>query len=404
MRACCAETSVMLSLERPAPSESPLPRRSIFLRYTGLAAALVALVHPVRANPGTAPPLYRVGAELLANKPGELTVLTYNIAGLPWPVRADAERLDSIAERLRQLRRLGAQPQVMVLQEAFTDEARAVGGAAGYRYAAFGPSADAPRPQPVRPLDPAFVGDRLWLRGEKGRPWLPSGLAIFSDYPIVATLRRPFPEHACAGFDCTANKGVLVASIRVPGAAEPIDIGTTHLNSRLSSHAPIPRTLVAYRAQLAALDGVLGAAPARAGIVVGDFNVHSIQRYEALNEHSRRWQFMPATAMSVIRSRLRCGGSFGPCGTDLPIPSNIPLARAADWQFFRQGEAVALWPVRRVRIFGPEDDGTMMSDHYGYSVTYKIEPRTRAQALKLSRSPGSSQRILIKVPAPERVI
>lgn len=352
--------------------------RSIFahkplLRGLALAAGLLALLHPDRISPGMTPSPHRLSAEMLRNRPGELTVLTYNVAGLPRPLGSDASRLEQIAERLRRWRAAGAQPQVAVFQEAFSVDARALGKAAGYRYAAFGPAADDARPEPAIPLDPDFVRERRWSRGETGGPWLSSGLAIFSDYPIAAVVRRPFPRHACAGFDCGANKGVLMASIRLPGQSEPIDIATTHLNSRLSSYAPEPRTLVAYRAQLAALDAVLQTAPERARILAGDFNVSTMQRFGAFAGHYRRWRLTPATAMGLIRGPLRCGGRHGPCGTELPIPSNIPLALAADWQFFKPGTSLAPTPVRRIELFGREPDGSLLSDHYGYAVTYRLK-------------------------------
>jgi hypothetical protein len=81
--------------------------------------------------------------------------------------------------------------------------------------------------------------------------------------------------------------------------------------------------------------------------------------------------------MGVIRQpSLACGPRGGPCGTDLPIASNLPLAHATDWQFFAPGSTVGIQPTRRVRLFGRETDGSMLSDHIGYSVTYRIGPRS----------------------------
>ena len=37
---------------------------------------------------------------------------------------------------------------------------------------------------------------------------------------------------ACAGFDCLANKGVLLARIAVPGMAQPLTVANAHLNAR----------------------------------------------------------------------------------------------------------------------------------------------------------------------------
>ena len=46
-----------------------------------------------------------------------------------------------------------------------------------------------------------------------------SGLQILSDYPILRVRRMAFPAFACAGYDCLANKGALLVTVRLPGAA-----------------------------------------------------------------------------------------------------------------------------------------------------------------------------------------
>src|SRR4051812_13110525 len=64
---------------------------------------------------------------------GTLSVLTYNVEGAPWPFALDRPpAFARIAERLRTLRRLGQSPQIAVLQEAFTGQAKAIGRDAGY--------------------------------------------------------------------------------------------------------------------------------------------------------------------------------------------------------------------------------------------------------------------------------
>ena len=63
-----------------------------------------------------------------------LSVMTYNVRGLPWPIawgRADA--LAQIGDRLAALRRAGRQPHILLLQEAFTPEARAIAARAAER-------------------------------------------------------------------------------------------------------------------------------------------------------------------------------------------------------------------------------------------------------------------------------
>ena len=337
------------------------------------ALAMIGAVWSTPISPGVQHMSATTVAPELHNRPGEIRMLTYNVAALPWPIASDrSDELTKIATRLRMLRRSGAAPHIVVLQEAFTPEARAIGRLACYRYQAFGPAAADRRADVPLPAD--FVAKRSWYLGERNAPILSSGLAIFSDFPILGTRSAPFT--ACAGFDCGANKGVLVATIALPGVAEPIEVATTHLNCRKSSMTSPPRSLTAYRAQLDAVDKLVGDTK-HARLFAGDFNVHSIGRLEALEAHSRRWAMNAATAMGVVRKpAMFCGKGRGSCGLDLPIASNLPLAHATDWQFFAAGGATDIRPVRRLPLFGREADGTMLSDHIGYSVVYRVSRRS----------------------------
>ncbi|RVT91275.1 endonuclease/exonuclease/phosphatase family protein [Sphingomonas crocodyli] len=341
----------------------------------GLLAAL-AMVGAIWSSP-ISPGVQRLGEKAIApelhHRADEISVLTYNVEALPWPIKSGrGEDLARIAERLRMLRQAGVAPHIVVLQEAFTEDARAIGRLAGYRYQAFGPAAEASRTDMPLPAD--FVAKRSWYLGERSAPVLSSGLAIFSDFPILATRSAAFA--ACAGLDCGANKGVLVATVKAPGMAEPIEIATTHLNCRKSSMTSPQRNLTAYRAQLDAVDRLIGGTK-HVRLFAGDFNVHSIGRLEALQAHGRRWNMAPATAMGVVRKpAMFCGQGRGECGLDLPIASNLPLAHATDWQFFAGTDATAIRPVRRLPLFGREADGTMLSDHIGYSVVYRVSERS----------------------------
>src|SRR3569833_3219358 len=69
-----------------------------------------------------------------------LSVLTYNVHGLPWPIASDRDSaLEAIGGRLRLLRARGEQPHIVLLQEAFTDAAKRIAAQSGYPYAALGP-------------------------------------------------------------------------------------------------------------------------------------------------------------------------------------------------------------------------------------------------------------------------
>ena len=205
-----------------------------------------------------------------------ISVLTYNVKGLPWPVaRGRDAALEAIALRLRLLRAQARQPHIVVLQEAFTEKARSIGQTAGYPYIVDGPTASFPNPATPTVQDRRFMASARWWKGETQGKWVGSGLQVLSDYPVVGVRRIAYPAFACAGYDCLANKGALLVSVKIPGAPTPVDIITTHLYSKRSSGVPDERSLYAYRRQLGVLTAFIRDSrdPRRPLIVAGDFNV-----------------------------------------------------------------------------------------------------------------------------------
>lgn len=292
-----------------------------------------------------------------------LSVLTYNVKGLPWPIAADRRTdFERIAARLNRLRSAGRHPRVVALQEAFTRQARAIGAAAGYRFRVDGPDARARTRWAMSPSDRAFAAGADWLKGEGSGKLVGSGLQILSDYPVLAVKRMAFPTFACAGFDCLANKGVLLVVLAVPGSATPVTVVTTHLNSRKSSGVPDARSLHAYRVQVAALARFLDvhADPRLPMVLAGDFNVgKAIPRQAAL--------FGSASFTRPANDALRTCANLG-------IDAREAMRRARDWQFFRRGSEGAIAARAIETPFGRERDGTMLSDHIGYTAHYALKP------------------------------
>lgn len=315
------------------------------LGLTIVSAVLVGakpLPPPVPSPPTVTP--------ALATMPGRLEVLTYNVKGLPWPVASGRpQALAVIADRLERMRAVGTAPQVVVVQEAFTAEAKAIGEQAGYRYRATGPGG-------LAPLD--------------------SGLAIFSDYPILDTRRMVFPAGLCAGYDCLAAKGAMTARIAVPGVEQPVEIVTTHLNSAKSSRAPVELRDRIHAGQLAAIDAFVDAdhRPRAARIYAGDFNVgNSEVRLAALLGRIRHWRAESATAMGRPRWSPLCDKDDAICRGPLKIAANVPLVNANDWQFYESSRDAELTPEMRKAVFGRDRNGKTLSDHIGFSVVYQFE-------------------------------
>ncbi|CAN5208143.1 hypothetical protein BH09PSE3_BH09PSE3_02410 [soil metagenome] len=310
--------------------------------------------------------------------PASLTVLSYNVHGLPWPLTSGRPAaFAQIAGRLSEMRRTGTQPAVVALQEAFTDSAKQIGRAAGYRYIVNGPSAEDRNTLPMTPVDRKFASGASWFNGETLGPVEDSGLQILSDYPILSVRRAVFPRFACAGYDCLANKGVLLVTIRVPGQALPVEIATAHMNSRGASGVGDDRTAYAYQRQVDALGTFFRANsnPALPMIFAGDFNIgKALSRQVAMRSRAGNWWGNPETRLAPGSLRVCMNGTV-PKVSDL-IDAQTALRRAKDWQFPVSVPRLALIPAHVFVPFGTEADGSMLSDHVGYSVRYNFVSRT----------------------------
>jgi endonuclease/exonuclease/phosphatase family metal-dependent hydrolase len=312
--------------------------------------------------------------------PNEVMVLTYNVQELPWALVGDRiEDLNSIGQRLKQLRVISAAPQIVVLQEAFGETSPAMLKGAGYKHIVVGPSAVQARPAPRNSLDAEFMATRSLFLGEDQAPALSSGLIIASDYPILSVDAVPFPKDVCAGYDCLANKGVMLVRLSVPGMSEPLEVVTTHLNAGRKSGVAPERHLYAHGQQLQAFSAFLSAARNRQSpaIIAGDFNIsHSENRLINLRTTFNGLGAKAAAAMGKHKYEPKCKEAPTTCVGELPIKSNVPLVHALDWQFTIAAKTASFRPVERVVLFGKEPDGSMFSDHIGYAVRYKLIQKT----------------------------
>ncbi|WP_298399725.1 endonuclease/exonuclease/phosphatase family protein [Sphingobium sp.] len=300
-----------------------------------------------------------------------LSVMTYNVMGLPWPVAFGRdEALARIADRLAGLRAQGRQPHILLLQEAFIVDPAAFARRAGYAYVAAGPGVEDLGDAAPTPADRAYLRAARWDRGEGMGKQLGSGLLILSDWPIAAVDRMAYPAFACAGFDCLANKGILIAHLRVPGMARPVAVVNTHLNARKAAGVPIARSQTAFGRQAGLLvDFVRAHAPADRAIVIGgDFNIGRDPR--RIDAFFGRW----ARVRMGFVSAAMGGGPRALQETALADPAQRrdlaeAVGRGKDWLFAR-GESGAPLPVVQARTpFGgaPAD---RLSDHVGYALSY----------------------------------
>lgn len=328
------------------------------MRLSGIAvlAGIVLVTGMVEPFPVQA---VRVSTPHAAPAAGPITLLSYNVEGLPWPLtHGRTAAAAAIAAELRALHARGTGPQVVAVQEAFGDAQKAIGAAAGYRYTVYGPAADAARAAPTTAADVDFVAHASLWHGETESAREDSGLAIFSDYPVVWAKRIAFPHYACAGYDCLAAKGMLAVALRVPGQATPVVVVDTHLNARAASGVSDARSLYAYRRQVDALR-VFIADQQRSGagvMLAGDFNVGNDPERQ-LYLHAA---LVGADGLRLAGSENACGGT---CRTLAPVAT---LTRAKTIVAYRG----ALAPAGPARVFGTAVDGEQLSDHIGVLRTF----------------------------------
>lgn len=283
---------------------------------------------------------------------GELSVLTYNVRGLPWPLASNrGKALREIGRELATLRREGRQPDVVLIQEGFRSEVATLVRESGYRYWARGPG------KGVRtPFEGVVVGARDWLRGEGLGKVYGGGLHVLSDAPILEV--RTAAYNNCAGFDCLANKGAMMVRVQPDWSPIPIDVVNTHMNARKASGAPRKRTLPAHHGQTQEFAAFIRANRDEEHplLLGGDFNIrNSPQRYY-FNALER-----PYAVVSEFCSQPGSG-----CGDSGDAPAE-PWLRTQDLQGFGQG-LVRVQPVKSEYLF----DDARLSDHQAYLVRYRL--------------------------------
>lgn len=300
----------------------------------------------------------------------DLSVLTYNVKGLPWPVAWDREAaLREISGRLALMRQERNHPAVVVLQEAFTDEAKGLGDAAGYPYQVLGPYLRQERGSAADATEGTPPARRWYLGETQGTP-LDSGLVILSDYPVLSVVRESFPDGNCAGFDCLAAKGILLVRLELPQGGA-VEVLTTHFNSRGASKAPVKDSQAAYDAQARFLsDFVKRNHDRRLPLVIaGDFNMG--KRPMRIATLFGQLENLPK-AGGVVREALKARLDSRDPALDGSQDAATILRRARDMQFMLDGNRDRIQAVASHIPFGTEPDGSTLSDHLGFTIYYRI--------------------------------
>jgi len=304
----------------------------------------------------------------------EISVLTYNVKGLPWPLASGREEpLRRIASGLRELCGTVDRPDIVVLQEAFGEAADDFVRQAGYRHVLRGPNVDAAELESSASWDAQFLDNASTMLGEGLGRYLDSGLVILSDRPIELAASGMFPQDACAGYDCLASKGIVLAHVSLGNDLPEFLIGNTHMNAKNSSGASPERQLEAYRRQVdVASEFVRRNRDIRLPFVfAGDFNQGTV-------EARRNHLFASALDVGDRNDGLRVLAARGqePVGTDEVI------RHGADYQFYFSSQQWTLEPIRASIPLGSANVGKELSDHIGFVVTYRLTPAGEVRNLE----------------------
>lgn len=315
----------------------------------------------------------------------EISVLIYNVCGLPWPlsrgkqsrqldengvrIPIDSDRpkaLKAIGDTFAELRAAGRAPDVIMLQEAFISASVEIPKRGDYPNWVAGPNTNELGDKYSERATDDFIKERSFWKGEKLGKWQSSGLILASNFPILRTYSHPFNQWECAGFDCLANKGVLVVVLDVPGVPQEIAFATMHFNSRGASGVNPERSLIAHNLQVGETNEFLAGfdKPGVPFIWGGDLNMrHADDRIKFAVERSKG-------KLNEVSSF--CVKNPGRCEIVMRWDTDTPWYETQDLQGWLPGKRVKVQPIRVEQLFDEPVHGIMPSDHDALLVTYRL--------------------------------
>ncbi len=321
-------------------------RLGFFSFLVTFSLALGLVLSPDRAQAGSDFPLSSSESAPQKIKPGKayLRVLSYNIKGLPSLINSyKKSRFPIIGQMLKERRKNGTAPDIVLLQESFISPTHVIQTISGYPHIANGPGKSG-----------------VTADGEKYSKLLTSGIFIMSEHPFVAEQTTTFPKKMCATWDCLANKGAQMVKVRVPNIPFDIWILNTH------SQAEPPHEAVREN-QFKWINNF-----ARSNF---DYN----KPYEALlfggdiNSSPERPSFSFVRDLVDVTSVGEvCMSPRTDCVVDKKADPKWVLQLSQDQLFYRSGHKVKIRPMTFERNFTEMHKGKMLSDHLGYEVLFEI--------------------------------
>lgn len=265
-------------------------------------------------------------------------LMSFNIKGLPTFILNSEykdERYAVIGKLLAARGIKGDAPDVVLLQEAFTELTAALIEASGYPHKAEGPGAG------------SYLG-------------VSSGLYILSRHPILESDSRAFSAKDCLSWDCMANKGVQFARIAIPGLPTPVEIYNTHLQAgredTVARQGQVRTLLAFFKEKHKAGSPVFFA---------GDFNFRPGLAQKSFLDFSRGTGFHHAGKYCLDHG----------CAKSSDHGWHGIWERAVDHQFYANGEGLEIFPLSVERTYRDLVEGKRLSDHPAHEVKYEIRWR-----------------------------
>jgi endonuclease/exonuclease/phosphatase family metal-dependent hydrolase len=294
-------------------------------------------------NPHTTSIMKKPEAFSVTDKRALITILSYNVKGLPKVAGVTHDRFKDIGLELKKMREQNRQPAIVLLQEAFASKTKEIEEAADYKNVAWGPRAI----------------DRNENNSLVIKP-LNAGLRILSDYPIIKKSKVAYNATMCSSWDCFANKGAQVVQVQIPNIPFPLTIGNTHTQAmeghdqvRISQFKVFQRFLTKF---------VPDGEPLFA---IGDFNSWPTR---TCYQHWCKETKMINVSDGCLKGEVPC---------NVILRENKGLDFNPDQHFFRNGKIngydVSIRPVYAEHLFIEPVNGRLLSDHWGYNVTYEIK-------------------------------
>ena len=264
-----------------------------------------------------------------------LHVMSYNIKGLPSMLLSSDwkdGRYALIAKTLNARHKDGTAPDVVVLQEAFSEPAAVLLRESGYPHVAAGPPAA------------SMLG-------------VNSGLFVLSRFKVLSEASRAFGPKLCLSWDCFSNKGVQMVRLDVPGLPKPLEVFNTHLQAgredTVARQAQVKILLEFFREHHA---------PGNPVVFAGDFNFRPGLGQKSFQHFDEGLRLLHAGKLCLEKGCAK-GRDDGWHGI---------WERAVDHQFFAAEGPVRLTPVLVERSYREPLEGTRLSDHPAHEVRYEL--------------------------------